>query len=100
MSKNTTVQIDPELEELIPSFIKNSFIEIEEMFTAIEKADFDTLKRLGHSTKGAGRSYGFNDIGEIGLKIETAADRQDIELVKTSINDLFNYLNKVKIVFE
>ena len=100
MNKSPTVQIDPDFKELIPSFMKNSFEEIEEMFTAVEKSDFTTLKRLGHSTKGAGRGYGFNDIGEIGLKIETAADQQNIYLLKTSINDLVNYLNQVKIVFE
>jgi len=70
------------------------------MFTAVDKSDFTTLKRLGHSTKGAGRGYGFNDIGEIGLKIETAAEQQNIDLVKTAINDLLNYLNKVIIVFK
>ncbi len=100
MSKNTTVQIDPDLEDLIPSFMENSREEIREMVEAVNNNDFVTLKRLGHSTKGAGRSYGFEDIGEIGLEIETAAVQKKIELVKTSINDLIDYMDNVIIVFE
>lgn len=100
MTQKYTVKIDSDLEELIPSFMANSREEISEMRRAIESSDIETLRRLGHSTKGAGRGYGFSEIGEMGLKIETAAAEGEISEAIRQIDALEDYLNRVEIIFE
>ena len=59
------VRIDKDLEDLIPGYIKNRHNDIESMHTALESGDFENIRILGHSMKGSGGGYGFDEITTI-----------------------------------
>ena len=50
--------------------------------------------------KGAGRSYGFVPVSEIGKRVEDAAAKSDRGAIDTCIAEYADYLSKVKVVYE
>ncbi|MDM8551902.1 PAS domain S-box protein [Desulfobacterales bacterium HSG2] len=92
--------VDEDLEELVPGFLENRHKDIRTMENALEKGDYDTIRGLGHSMKGAGGSYGFDGITVIGRSLEAAAKSDDADEIRRLISDLSSYLEKVEIVYE
>ncbi len=99
------VRIDPDLEELIPEYLKNRRKDIETIIRLLKDGvfedffDFEDIRILGHSMKGSGGGYGFDRIGEIGKSIEDAAKTKDRETIKSCVDELSSYLNRVEICF-
>ena len=50
--------------------------------------------------KGAGGSYGFDAITDIGKSLEQAAIAKDSGVIKKSVQELAAYLNRVEVVYE
>lgn len=92
------VTVDPDLADLIPGFLDNRRKDITAMQAALEKGDFETIRILGHSMKGAGGGYGFDAITDIGAALEQAAKGKDPEAVSKSLRDLASYLDHVEVV--
>lgn len=100
MTEKIVVKIDPDIEELIPGYIASKHRDVALMNDALEKNDFDTLRRTGHDLKGSGIGYGFEKITEIGRTIESAAKTGDGALIKDSISELADYLSRIEVVYE
>lgn len=98
--KNYTAVVAKDLEDLIPTFIKNRSKEVDTLRNASGAGDFEQLKQLGHRMKGVGNSYGFEPISAYGKKIEDAAESADKAAVEVCIANYADYLSKVKIVYE
>ena len=94
------VKIDPEVKQLIPSFLKNHDTDISEMQKSLTKEDFEHIERIGHGMKGAGAGFGFDYISELGAFIETAAKQRDIVTIQKKITELVNYLQSIEVVYE
>ena len=92
-------RIGADLEELIPKFMENTRKDLEGLHRALDAGDFETVKRLGHSTKGAAFGYGFQGLGEIGLNIETVAPGKNRTQISALIAEMERYLDQVKVVF-
>ena len=102
MSEETTkltVQVESELEELIPGFIRNRFNDVAKIEEHLQEDDFESIKQIGHTMKGNGAGYGFEEISEIGKQIESAAGEQKSEEVRDLISRLSSYLNQVSIEY-
>ncbi|HEX9454062.1 MAG TPA: hypothetical protein VGA27_06875 [Candidatus Binatia bacterium] len=50
--------------------------------------------------KGSGGGYGFDDISVIGAALEQAAKQQDETAIRSGMERLVFYLDKVKVVYE
>ena len=99
MSK-IVVKIDPDIKELIPGFLINRFEDIKLLNIYLEKRDFESIVRLGHSMKGFGAGYGFDDISLIGGKLEDAAKNEIIKEISYQIDALKKYMEQVEITYE
>jgi len=93
------VSVDSDLEDLVPGFMENRRKDILTIQNAAEKNDFETIRVLGHSMKGSGGGYGFDEISKIGKFIEEAAKAADSDEIKKQADELFLYLNRVEVVF-
>ena len=67
------VHADPEIADLIPKFLENRLKDIDAIRDALDRGDFDTIRTLGHSMKGAGGGFGFPGITDIGKTLEDSA---------------------------
>lgn len=100
MSEKIVVEIDPDLEELIPGFLDNRKKDVDALNAAVDSGDFDTLRSVGHSLKGVGGGYGFAMITDIGADIEAAAKVKDMDTIKELISRLDDYLERVEVVYQ
>jgi HPt (histidine-containing phosphotransfer) domain-containing protein len=94
------VHVDPDIADLIPGFLENRHKDIKTMGEALTQGDFETIQVLGHSMKGAGGSYGFDAITDIGKSLEQAAKDKDAEGIQRSVGELAAYLDCVEVLYE
>jgi HPt (histidine-containing phosphotransfer) domain-containing protein len=93
------VQVDADLEDLIPGYLQNRRQDAEAILQALEKQDFETIRVLGHTMKGTGGGYGFDAITEIGRALEEAAKIRDTQAINRGVSTLLDYLEAVEVVF-
>ena len=70
MSEPIIVTVAKDLEDLVPTFMKNRGKELETLRTALAAGDFEQLRQIGHRMKGVGNSYGFEKVSLLGQQIE------------------------------
>ena len=96
---NYTVTVTRDLEDLIPGFMRNRRKEVDSLRAALESADYEQLRQLGHRMKGVGNSYGFPLVSSIGAKIENQARSGERGSLDVLVAEYADYLDKVTIVF-
>lgn len=94
-----TVHVDPELEEIMPEIIENTYQDIKTIPEALEQGDFEAIRILGHSMNGVG-GIGLDAMTEIGLSMEQAAKARDSDAIRKLIDQLLTYLDRVEVVYE
>ncbi len=94
------VNIDIDLEDLIPGFMENRQIDLQKLEQALEDQDYETLRSIGHNLKGVGGGYGFHDMTAMGAAIEEGAKENKLEIIKENVTKLSHYLSNVEIVYQ
>ncbi|MBN1254214.1 MAG: Hpt domain-containing protein [Deltaproteobacteria bacterium] len=94
------IHVDPEIADLVPGFLENRRKDIKTMDAALKQGDFETIQILGHSMKGAGGSYGFDAVTDIGKSLEDAAKNNNAEEIQRSVGELAAYLDRVEVIYE
>jgi HPt (histidine-containing phosphotransfer) domain-containing protein len=94
------VRIDPDLEELIPGYLKNRENDLQAIQAALDTEDFEAVQQMGHTMKGSGGGYGFDFISAIGMALEEAAKKQSHEKALEATNELADFLKRVQVVYE
>ncbi len=99
MSSQYVAHVDRSLEDLIPRYLERRRGDIQAIQGAIALGDLATVQSLGHSMKGSGGGYGFQEITRFGGEIEVAAVAGDGAAVLESVAALTGYLDGVQIEF-
>lgn len=94
------VHIESELEDLIPGYLKNQRNDVGRIRKYLGSGDFDSIRRIGHSMKGSGGGYGFDEITSIGARIEEAAKSGDDTAIRDLADSLMDYLDGVEVVYD
>ena len=97
-SDKILVRTDPRYADLVPGFLHNRRLDVIAMLGALDRRDFATVEHLGHGMKGAGSSYGFDAITDIGAGLEKAAVNADNEASREWVRELTRYLDRVEVV--
>src|SRR5271166_5018705 len=99
-SRNDTILVraNPEFADLIPVFLQNCRQNDIAMLGALDRGDFETVEILGHGMRGAGGSYGFQAITDIGAALEQAAEGADTDASRKWMGELSSYLDRVEII--
>jgi response regulator RpfG family c-di-GMP phosphodiesterase len=98
--KDALVCVDPELEDLIPDFLekrRKDIAKITELLASEDAKSMEEIRRLGHSMKGSGGGYGFDEISRIGKAIEDAAKSNEKNVLVRLNKTLSRYLSMVKV---
>lgn len=93
------IEIDREIESIVPEFLEKRASDCGLVKSLVEKGNFSDIHTIGHRMKGAGGSYGFDGISEIGLTIEEAAVNGDGETIMAAVARLEEYLAAVTVVY-
>ncbi len=94
------VNIDIDLEDLIPGFLENRQKDILKLEQAFEDQDFETLRSIGHNLKGVGGGYGFHEMTTLGAAIEEGAKENNVEIINENVKKLSHYLANVEINYQ
>jgi len=100
MSQPIVVTVAKDLEDLVPTFMKNRGKELETLRTALAAGDFDQMRQLGHRMKGVGNSYGFEKVSLLGKQVEDGAKAGDKDALGACLAEYADYLARVQIVYE
>ncbi len=99
MTEKIIVEVDQDIEELIPLFMSTREKDITGLAAGLAAGDFTALRMIGHSMKGAGGAFGFAPVSTIGDSIETAALASDAATIHTQLAALRDYLARVEIKY-
>jgi PAS domain S-box-containing protein len=94
------VRVDSSLAGLVPGFLANRWTDIDAIAAALEQADYESVRVLGHNMKGSGAGYGFSRITEIGASLEQAAERHAPEEIRARAAELVRYLDGLHVEYE
>jgi HPt (histidine-containing phosphotransfer) domain-containing protein len=94
-----TVEVDSEVESIVPAFLESRRKDCQLISDLLNMSEFSEIRILGHRMKGAGGSYGFDDISEIGEDIEKAALSGDTKTIAGAVIRLSHYLDRVVVVY-
>ena len=92
------VRANPKFADMIPGFLQNRRHDVIAMLDALDRGDFETVESLGHGMKGAGGSFGFEAITDIGAALEQAAESADTDASRKWVGELSSYLDRVELV--
>jgi len=94
------VKVSKDLEDLIPTYLANRKKELENLRQALEGADFEQIRQIGHRMRGVGVSYGFDDVTSLGKLIEDGGKVEDKAALDTHIRAYGEYLSNLRITYE
>jgi PAS domain S-box-containing protein len=94
------VRANPKFTDLIPGFLQNRRHDVVAILGALDRGEFETVESLGHGMKGAGGTWGFQGITDIGAALERAAELADTDASRKWVDELSRYLDRVEIVYE
>ena len=94
------VRPDPDLADLIPSFLQNRRNELAELQLALSRSDFEFIRRMSHTWKGICRPYGFVHLETLSRSLEEAGEREDAVDTKRIMDEMTSYLENVRIVYD
>jgi PAS domain S-box-containing protein len=92
------VRANPKFADLIPVFLQNCRQNVIAMLDALDRGDFETVEILGHGMRGAGGSYEFQAIPDIGAALEQAAESADTDASRKWVGELSRFLDRVEII--
>ncbi len=95
-----TVYVDKDFEDLIPDFFEDVRRDIRSMAEASDKGDYETVRQLAHSIKGAGGSYGFDEVTKIAKSVEDACKDGNPDDIRKDISRLSDYLEQVQVKYQ
>jgi CheY-like chemotaxis protein len=93
------VQGDLDLRDLIPSFLDSRRRDLNTMLAALEDANLDVIRELGHNMKGSGGGYGLPEISRIGALLESSVKVRDSNDIRKQLDTLSDYLTRVEVVY-
>lgn len=94
------VRPDPDLADLIPSFQENRKNELVELKAARARGDYEFIRRMAHTWKGICRPYGFVHLETLSRALEEAGEREDGPDVDQVLNDMTDYMENVRVVYD
>jgi signal transduction histidine kinase/HPt (histidine-containing phosphotransfer) domain-containing protein len=94
------VQVDPEIADLIPGYLEARQGDLIQLHQALNTSDWEAARRLGHTIKGTGGSYGFSRLTEVGGALESAALEGDAQAFTRHLVELEDYLARIEPRYE
>ncbi|MDG0817251.1 Hpt domain-containing protein [Bdellovibrio svalbardensis] len=93
------VEIDADLQDLIPQFLENRKKDIASLQELIAKQDLTAIAQLAHKIKGAAAGYGFVDLSNMASDMEKAAKNNDGTPLPIIASNMKNHFDNIEIHF-
>jgi len=94
-AKDRAARSATRLLEQTPAYLESCRVNAHAMQDALDRGDFQTVTILGHNLRGSGGGFGFQNITDIGARLELAADEADLAKSRRGVGELLTYLERV-----
>lgn len=94
-----TIEIDQDLQEIVPGFLENRAKDLIELKTAVENNDIKTLEKIGHKVAGSSGGYGFDELGKMAKNLELKAIDGHFEECASLVGQIEAHLNELEVVY-
>ncbi len=98
-TKRTIVQVNIDIKDLIPQFMKNRRLDLLELEVLLEQKDFEKIARLAHKIKGTAGGYGFSQLSTLASELELAVKKEDEAALKNVIGTMKDHFFKIEVQF-
>lgn len=85
--------------ELKRKYLERKIQDIDHLISSLEKNDFAPAVRLGHQVKGNAATFDFPQIAPLGIQIENAAKKHDVDGIKTLIQMMVAEIQLARLKF-
>jgi len=89
-------EIQKEMAKLKDYYLDNLQSRCQSLEKELELKNYKEISFIGHSIKGSGSSYGFDEISQLGFDIEQAAQKNDLSELKSLIGKFREFLKNQK----
>ncbi|MCC2677918.1 MAG: Hpt protein [Pseudobdellovibrio sp.] len=96
MQTNASYNIPEELKDIIPAYLERRKEDTVQLNDLMAKNDFEGIMRIAHKLKGNGASFGFDQITELGDKMNQAAKSENSEEVRKLIKDFESEVQQIR----
>lgn len=93
------VEIDEDLQDLIPQFLENRKKDNESLQSLVAQKDLTAIAQLAHKIKGAAAGYGFIDLSAMAAEMEKAAKNNDSSPLSGIANNMKTHFENIEITF-
>ena len=87
--------LDQEFLDLIPRYLANRGRDVETVAAAVERGDYQLIRRIGHNMHGSGRTFGLDELSAMGAALERAALAADGAAILRQLPRISTYLSSV-----
>lgn len=91
--------VNSALKDIIPGMLEGWRQEIHIMRQAVNKNDYEAVRKISHKMKGTGGMFGLAGITEMGGGLETAAINMNKEGMEKNLRMLTSYVKEVRLSF-
>lgn len=86
------IEVDKELEDVFPVYIRNRQEDLMNLEISLERKDFDVLKQIGHKVAGNAAGYGLSDLGQYAKNLEVSATDRKLEECEKLVVQMKDYI--------
>lgn len=93
------ISIDKDLEDLVPTYLetrKKELVKLKELLNQNAAAE---IAAIAHKLAGNAGGYGFQELTDIGRRLESAGKASDKSLMTKEIENIAQYLDSVEVKF-
>ena len=95
--ERTQINVDARLQAILPAYLEGRRQDVQAMLAALDDADYENIRTVGHKLHGSGAGYGFPEITAIGERLELAAEGRSKEKIREQLAELSKYLDVVRV---
>lgn len=81
-------------DEMRAKYIERRKRDLEELKQGFAAGSFDSFQRIGHQLKGNGATYGYEELGELGRRMEEAGLEKDRSKAEDCLLELIEWVSK------
>lgn len=93
------INIDKDLEDLVPTYLESRKKELLKLNELMAQRSFSEISSIAHKIAGNAGGYGFDELTEIGRRLEASSKAADLENSKKEIENIAQYLEDIEVKF-
>jgi len=94
-----TVEVDADLEELIPSFLESKKEELRQLKIKLDANDYEPVRQISHKLKGAFNMYGFRFLSDACATMEAVSPRGERVKIQEQLDAIDHFMENMTLQF-